>query len=181
MGKRPAGRRMPRAQNRPHCQCLGCQRPCRYRPSREVPECSAGFIASSVSRRWPWPVSVARAADAPPAQARPNVLFIPIDDLRDWVHYLGTNAQVQTPHLDRLAARGVSFTRSYCAAPVCNPSRTALLTGLRPWTSGVYDNETEWRDTVPVSATTLPAAIPEPGLLCRRRRQDLSRQPHPPQ
>ena len=101
--------------------------------------------------------SQASAADQQASQSRPNVLFIAIDDLRDWVHYLGTNAQVQTPHLDRLAARGVSFTRSYCAAPVCNPSRTALLTGLRPWTSGVYDNGTEWRDAVPVSATTLPA------------------------
>jgi arylsulfatase A-like enzyme len=78
---------------------------------------------------------------------KPNVLFIAIDDLRDWVHYLGYD-QVKTPNLDRLAARGMSFTRSYCAAPVCNPSRTALLTGLRPSTSGVYNNGTDWRDYV---------------------------------
>lgn len=103
--------------------------------------------------------SLARAADRQPSQPHPNVLFIAIDDLRDWVHYLGVNPQVQTPNIDRLAARGVSFTHSYCAAPVCNPSRTALLTGLRPWTSGVYDNDTEWREAVPVSATTLPACF----------------------
>src|SRR5439155_12026295 len=61
-------------------------------------------------------------------KAKPNVLFIAIDDLRDWVGYLG-DKQVKTPNLDKLAARGVHFTRSYCAAPVCNPSRTALLSG----------------------------------------------------
>ena len=89
-----------------------------------------------------------------PAPKRPNVLFIAIDDLRDWVHYLGCE-DVRTPHLDRLAARGVHFTRSYCAAPVCNPSRTALLSGLRPGTTGVYDNRTDWRHVIP-DAVTLP-------------------------
>jgi len=87
--------------------------------------------------------------DAPP---RPNVLMIAIDDLRDWVHYLGYE-QVKTPNLDRLAARGTSFTRSYCAAPVCNPSRTALLSGLLPSTSGVYDNGTDWRKVIPDTVT----------------------------
>lgn len=86
--------------------------------------------------------------------AKPNVLFIAIDDLRDWVHYLGYQ-QVHTPNLDRLAARGVTFTHSYCAAPVCNPSRTALMTGLRPASSGVYDNNTDWRTTIP-DVITLP-------------------------
>lgn len=86
---------------------------------------------------------------------KPNVLFIAIDDLRDWVHYLGYD-QVKTPNLDRLAARGVRFTRSYCAAPVCNPSRTALLTGARPSTTGVYANGTDWREVVPDEMVTLP-------------------------
>src|SRR4051812_14410943 len=86
--------------------------------------------------------------------AKPNVLFIAIDDLRDWVHYLGYE-QVKTPNLDRLAARGVVFTHSYCAAPVCNPSRTALMSGLRPSTSGVYDNGTDWRKVIP-DVTTIP-------------------------
>src|SRR5437762_11697751 len=78
----------------------------------------------------------AHAADAP----RPNVLFIAVDDLRDWVGYLGRNPQTITPNIDKLAKRGVFFTRSYCAAPVCNPSRAALMSGLRPSTTGVYDN-----------------------------------------
>jgi arylsulfatase A-like enzyme len=87
-------------------------------------------------------------------QAKPNVLFIAIDDLRDWVGYLG-NKQVKTPHLDRLAARGVAFTRSFCASPCCNPSRAALMTGLRPGTSGVYNNNDNWQKIVPEGTVTL--------------------------
>ena len=63
-----------------------------------------------------------RAATAAPA-ARPNVLFIAVDDYRDWAGYLGRNPQVKTPNFDRLAARGTAFTRAYCAAPSCNRSR----------------------------------------------------------
>src|SRR3954452_24305171 len=80
---------------------------------------------------------------------KPNVLFIAIDDLRDWVGYLGHNPQTKTPNIDRLAARGAAFTRSYCAAPVCNPSRAALMSGLRPATSGVYENNNDWRTVIP--------------------------------
>lgn len=83
------------------------------------------------------------------AQRRPNVLFIAVDDLRDWVGYLGKNPQTRTPNIDRLAARGVAFTRSYCAAPVCNPSRAALMSGLRPSTTGVYENNNDWRTVIP--------------------------------
>jgi len=88
-------------------------------------------------------------ASAPAAEKKPNVLFIAIDDLRDWVGYLGHNPQAKTPNIDRLAKMGVSFTRSYCAAPVCNPSRAALMSGLRPFTSGVYDNGNDWRTVIP--------------------------------
>src|SRR5437763_3784480 len=85
------------------------------------------------------------AAEVP---RKPNVLFIAVDDLRDWVGYLGRNPQTITPNLDKLAARGVWFTRSYCAAPVCNPSRAALMSGLRPFTSGVYENNNDWRRVI---------------------------------
>src|SRR5262245_58193140 len=79
---------------------------------------------------------------------RPNVLFIAIDDLRDWVGYLGANPQTKTPNIDRLAARVVYFTRSYCAAPVCNGSRAALMSGLRPSTTGIYENNADWRPVI---------------------------------
>jgi arylsulfatase A-like enzyme len=95
------------------------------------------FLASSLA-----------AAGAPAFGAggqKPNVLFIAIDDLNDWIGCLGGHPDVKTPNLDRLAARGVLFTKAYCAAPVCNPSRTALMTGLRPSTTGVYENRHPWR------------------------------------
>jgi arylsulfatase A-like enzyme len=84
------------------------------------------------------------AADSPvknpSAPAKPNILFIAVDDLNHWVGHLGRNKQTRTPHLDRLAKMGVTFTNAHCAAPVCNPSRAALLSGLRPDSSGIYDN-----------------------------------------
>ena len=85
--------------------------------------------------------------------SKPNVLFIAVDDLRDWVGYLGKNPQTKTPNIDRLAARGVAFTHNYCAAPVCNPSRAALMSGLRPFTTGVYENNNDWRTVIPEEQT----------------------------
>src|SRR5579862_1054438 len=72
------------------------------------------------------------------AEDKPNVLFIAIDDLNDWVGPLGGHPQVKTPNIDSLAKRGTTFTNAHCQAPLCNPSRTSLLTGLRPSTTGVY-------------------------------------------
>jgi len=76
---------------------------------------------------------------------KPNILFIAIDDLNDWIGCLGGNPQALTPNLDKLAARGTLFTSAHCAAPLCNPSRAALMTGVRPSTSGVYDNNQPFR------------------------------------
>jgi len=70
--------------------------------------------------------------------SRPNVLFIAIDDLNDWVGCLGGHPQVKTPHIDALAARGTVFANAHCQAPLCNPSRASLLTGMRPSTTGIY-------------------------------------------
>ncbi|HSJ04732.1 MAG TPA: sulfatase-like hydrolase/transferase, partial [Verrucomicrobium sp.] len=83
---------------------------------------------------------------AAPKATRPNVLFIAVDDLNHWVGYLGRSAQTKTPNLDRLASMGTHFTRNYCISPSCNPSRAALMTGMRPSTTGVYDNDDDWRD-----------------------------------
>jgi arylsulfatase A-like enzyme len=75
------------------------------------------------------------------AESQPrNVLVIVVDDLNAWIGCLDPNLGAKTPQIDRLASRGTLFTNAHCAAPVCNPSRTALLTGLRPSTTGIYDN-----------------------------------------
>lgn len=73
---------------------------------------------------------------------RPNVLLILIDDLNDWVGCLGGHPAALTPRIDGLAARGTLFANAHCQAPLCNPSRTSLLTGLRPTTTGVYALDT---------------------------------------
>lgn len=96
-----------------------------------------------------------RDRDKPRDSHKPNVLFIAVDDLNDWIHCLGGHPDCRTPNIDRLAKRGVLFTRSYCAAPACNPSRAALMTGVRPWTSGVYVNPQPWRPAMP-KVVTLP-------------------------
>ena len=68
----------------------------------------------------------------------PNVVLIMIDDLNDWVGAIGGHPQVKTPNLDRLISQGVLFGNAHCAAPVCGASRHALLSGLRPSTTGWY-------------------------------------------
>jgi len=95
------------------------------------------------------------ASRAKPIETRRNVLFIAVDDLNDWIKVLNSDAPIETPNIERLAKRGTLFTKAYCASAACNPSRTAILTGLRPTTSGVYGNKTDWRRALP-DAVTLP-------------------------
>lgn len=85
-----------------------------------------------------WPVAMAKT------ERRPNVLLIAVDDLNDWTGFLKTNPDVKTPNLDRLAKRSVVFSRAYTASPACNPSRAAVLSGLRPSTTGIYNNGGRW-------------------------------------
>jgi arylsulfatase A-like enzyme len=77
------------------------------------------------------------------AEEKPNVLFIVMDDMCDWVGFLGGNNQALTPNLNRLAERGVVFSNAYTAVPLSNPSRTALMTGMQPFVTGVYNNTHE--------------------------------------
>lgn len=69
---------------------------------------------------------------------QPNVLMICVDDLNDWVGFLGGHPQTRTPNMDGLAGRGVNFTNAHCTAPGCSPSRNALLFGIEPHNSGLY-------------------------------------------
>ncbi|MEX0714076.1 MAG: sulfatase [Pirellulales bacterium] len=84
----------------------------------------------------------------------PNVLLIAIDDQNDWIGCLGGHPLAKTPHLDRLAARGTLFQNAHCQAPLCNPSRTSLLVGLRATTTGIYGlapwfrEVPDWKDRV---------------------------------
>lgn len=107
-------------------------------------------------------VGTCRAADAP------NVLLIAIDDMNDWVGCLAGDNAVQdgtltrhpnakSPHIDRLAQRGTLFTNAHCQAPICNPSRTSIMYGVRPSTSGVYANSPKpWTVKTLAERVTLP-------------------------
>lgn len=80
----------------------------------------------------------AEGRDAVSENEKPNVLFIAIDDMNDWVGFLGGHPQAKTPNLDKLAARGVNFTNAHCIAPACSPCRLGLLYGVEPFNSGLY-------------------------------------------
>ena len=102
---------------------------------------------------------------APQAQAAPpNILFIAVDDLNDWIGCLGGHPQALTPHMDRLAQRGTLFSNAHCQAPLCNPSRSSLLTGRRPSSTGIYGLSPHLR-TVPEtkSLVTLPGTFTAAG------------------
>jgi len=89
------------------------------------------------------------------AERKPNVLFIALDDLNDWIGCLGGHPQTKTPNLDRLAASGVLFRNAYCPAASCNPSRSAIFSGLPPHRSGLYQNTQKMREVMP-EAELLP-------------------------
>jgi len=71
-------------------------------------------------------------------QQKPNVLFIAVDDLNDWLGCMNGHPNTKTPNIDKLASQGVLFTNAHCQAPLCGPSRASLMTGLRPSTTGIY-------------------------------------------
>ena len=92
---------------------------------------------------------------------RYNVLFIVVDDLRPLLGCYG-HSEMHTPNIDKLAERGTLFRRAYCQYPLCNPSRTSMITGLRPETTGVFDNSTNFREVLP-NVITLPQHFKEHG------------------
>ena len=78
--------------------------------------------------------------------ANQDILLIAIDDLNDWVGPLGGHPQAKTPNIDRLAERGMTFTNAHETAPLCNPSRASLMSGMLTSSFGVYLNRQDWRE-----------------------------------
>ncbi|HRJ07750.1 MAG TPA: sulfatase [Prosthecobacter sp.] len=115
------------------------------------------------------PAFQAASAAAPKSKSaygKPNVLFIIADDLRDYTGWLGGHPQARTPHMDRLASMGMRFANAHCSYALCNPSRTSLMTGMAPASSGVFGNEQDWRRSVQITGkTTLPEHLRAMGFL----------------
>ncbi|QDV62402.1 sulfatase-like hydrolase/transferase [Crateriforma conspicua] len=93
----------------------------------------------------------------------PNVLFIAVDDLNDWVGCLSGHPDTVTPNIDRLAGRGMLFTNAHCAAPACNPSRASIFSGRMPNVTGVWSNDSGSIQKVYPQARHLPTAFEEAG------------------
>jgi len=87
-------------------------------------------------------------------QPRPDIVFIIVDDLNDWLGCLGGHPDAQSPHIDALAKSGMLFSQAYCNSPQCRPSRTSLLSGVYPFKTGTYFNA-KYRQEKRITTPTL--------------------------
>ncbi len=97
---------------------------------------------------------------------QPNIVMIVVDDLNDWIGPFGGNPQVITPNLDKFANKSMVFRNTSCAGPVSGPSRSAMLSGFLPSTTGIYGNSNNMLlSEIVQKNTTLPEYFSKNGYL----------------
>ncbi|MEI9893156.1 MAG: sulfatase [Chthoniobacter sp.] len=94
------------------------------------------------------------------------MLFISVDDMNNDLGCYG-NPVVKSPNIDRLATQGTRFEHAYCQFPLCSPSRSSLMTGLRPSTTRVFDLQYHFRQDLP-DVVTLPQMFMKAGYYAGR-------------
>ena len=132
-------------------------------PPKKVPPCHTSRWISFLSCLT---LAFVSCGQAFAQDKRPNVLLIMADDLNNMLGCYG-DPLVKTPHIDRLASRGVMFQRAYCAFPLCGPSRNSMLTGLYPNSTGILANAQIFRQTIP-KQQSLPQAFRNAGYFAAR-------------
>src|SRR5882762_12027045 len=118
-----------------------------------------GQVAGTTAATLSYPAFAGLSKTAKP---KPNVLFLMSDDMRVELGCYGSMFHAQTPHLDALAKSGVRFDRNYCQFPLCNPSRSSMLTGRHPTNTGVLGNRADFRALHP-DWVSLPQLFKENG------------------
>ncbi|MEM9721532.1 MAG: sulfatase [Bacteroidota bacterium] len=114
-----------------------------------------------------WAVSCSSVKEEPTSSKRPNILFIAVDDLRPELNCFG-RSHIHSPHIDRLAAEGTIFTRTYCQVPVCGASRASLLSGVRPTAQRFLTYYTRLEEDFP-GIPSLPQYLKQNGYISLSR------------
>ena len=123
----------------------------------QKPKIDEGAAATKETTKGSWTL--------PPQKhkSRPNILFITVDDLNDWVGCLGGNPDAQTPNLDRLAQQSVLFSNAHCQVALCNASRESMMTGMYASTTGIYGNSLKRTSPAYAKAKHMPVWLGENG------------------
>jgi iduronate 2-sulfatase len=123
-------------------------------------------MKNSILKRIMVPLALTAACNPVHSQAKMNVLFISVDDMNNDLCCFG-NPLVKSPNIDRLASRGVTFMNAYCQFPLSSPSRSSMLTGLRPDSTKVFDLQYHFRQGLP-DVVTLPQMFIKNGYYVAR-------------